>query len=191
MSVRDVIRMGHPNLRIPAVDYPTELIGSGEFESLIADMRETLHAYGGIGLAAPQIDVGYRIAIIEIENTSTRYGEIEASPFEVYINPEITPIEDEVAGYWEGCLSVPGMMGYVERPQHIRVDYIDQQGKRQSRQADGFLATVFQHEFDHLDGVLYVDRIRDKSLFSFEEEFLKFHADPGPESVAEDATDKN
>lgn len=178
MSVRDVIRMGHPSLRSPAAEYPIDQIGSPQFETLIDDMHETLHAYGGIGLAAPQIDVGYRIAVIEIENTSTRYGEIEASPFEVYINPTITPIAEASAGYWEGCLSVPGMMGYVERPQHIRVDYIDRAGNHQSKEAHGFLATVFQHEFDHLDGVLYVDRIKDKSLFSFEEEFLEFHAEP-------------
>ena len=177
MAVRTVIRMGHPSLRIPARPYPTELIGSPEFNTLIDDMQETLHAYGGIGLAAPQIDVGYQLAIIEIENTRTRYGEVEHTPFDVYINPTITPIEAEEAGYWEGCLSVPGMMGYVERPQHIRVDYTDRHGNAASREAHGFLATVFQHEFDHLEGVLYVDRITDKSRFAFEEEFLTYHAD--------------
>lgn len=169
--------MGHPNLRIPAEPYPVDQIGSEEFKTLIEDMRETLHAYGGIGLAAPQIDVSYRIAIIEIENTSTRYGELERTPFEVYVNPDIVVIEDESAGYWEGCLSVPGMMGYVERPQHIRVDYLNQSGEQKSIETHGFLATVFQHEFDHLDGILYVDRIEDKSLFSFEQEYLEFHTD--------------
>lgn len=177
MTVRDVIRMGHPNLRVPAAPYPPENLGSAAFSELISDMRETLHAYGGIGLAAPQIDVGLRIVVIEIENTSTRYGEIEYTPFEVYINPVITPLEDETAGYWEGCLSVPGMMGFVERPQHIRVDYLTPEGLDKSKEAHGFLATVFQHEFDHLDGVLYVDRIKDMSLLSFEEEFVQFHAD--------------
>lgn len=177
MTVRKVIRMGHPSLRVPAVPYSSELLGSAEFNELVADMRETLHAYGGIGLAAPQIDVSLRIVVIEIENTSTRYGEIEHTPFEVYINPTITSIDDETAGYWEGCLSLPGMMGYVERPQHIRVDYLTPEGVNKSLEAHGFLATVFQHEFDHLDGTLYVDRIKDLSLFSFEEEFVQFHAD--------------
>ncbi|MBT7371593.1 MAG: peptide deformylase [Gammaproteobacteria bacterium] len=169
MTVRPVIRMGHPNLRVPAQPYPPDQIESNDFATLIEDMRETLHAYGGIGLAAPQIDVGYRIAVIEIEETQTRYGEIEHTPFDVYINPRITPISDETAGYWEGCLSVPGMMGYVERPQHIRIDYTDRHSKTSSKEAHGFLATVFQHEFDHLDGILYVDRIEDKSRFAFEE----------------------
>jgi len=154
-----------------------EHIGSADFYELVSDMRESLHAYGGIGLAAPQIDVGLRIVVIEIENTTTRYGEIEHTPFEVYINPTIVAIANETAGYWEGCLSVPGMMGYVERPQHIRVDYLTQEGVDKSIEAHGFLATVFQHEFDHLDGTLYVDRIKDLSLFSFEEEFVQFHTD--------------
>jgi len=175
MTVRTVIRMGHPLLRSPAEPYPEQLIGSAEFETLIEDMRETLHAYGGIGLAAPQIEVGYRLAIIEIKNTQTRYGEVEHTPFDVYVNPTITPIEQDSAGYWEGCLSVPGMMGFVERPQHIRVTYTDRHGNPASLESQGFLATVFQHEFDHLDGILYVDRITDKSLFTFEEEFLEFH----------------
>ena len=177
LTVREVIRMGHPNLRVLAAPYREENLGSTELNELVSDMRETLHAYGGIGLAAPQIDVGLRIVVIEIENTSTRYGEIEHTPFEVYINPTITSIADETAGYWEGCLSVPGMMGYVERPQHIRVDYLTPGGIEKSIEAHGFLATVFQHEFDHLDGMLYVDRIKDLSLFSFEEEFVQFHAD--------------
>ena len=177
MTVRTVIRLGHPNLRVPAAPYPTDRIGSEAFNTLVQDMRETLHAYGGIGLAAPQIDVGYRIAVIEIENTATRYGEIEHTPFEVYVNPEITVLEGDSAGYWEGCLSVPGMMGYVTRPQHIRIDYLDRDGNQVFREAHGFLATVFQHEFDHLDGVLYVDRIEDKSRFAFEDEYLAFHAE--------------
>ena len=175
MTVQTVIRLGHPLLRQPAEPYPEELIGSPDFENLINDMRETLHAYGGIGLAAPQIAVSYRLAVIEIENTHTRHGEVEHSPFQVYINPIITPIGGGSAGYWEGCLSVPGLMGYVERPQHIRVDYTDREGNAASVEANGFLATVFQHEFDHLDGVLYVDRITDKSRFAFEDEYLEFH----------------
>ncbi len=181
MAVREVIRMGHPGLRVPAAACPPEFLDSGEFEELVTDMRETLHAYGGIGLAAPQIDVGLRVVVIEIENTLTRYGELEHTPFEVYINPVITPIAEESAGYWEACLSVPGMTGYVERPQHIRVDYIDRTGAEKSIEAHGFLATVFQHEFDHLDGVLYVDRIKDLSRFSFQEEYAEFHTSIEPD----------
>ena len=175
MAVRKVIRLGHPNLRIPASPYPKEKLDSSEFQQLISDMKETLHDYGGIGLAAPQIDVNFRVMVIEINNPVTRYGEVEMIPFEVYVNPRISVISDRIAGYWEGCLSVPGMIGYVERPQHIRIDYLTRNGKEKSIKAQGFLATVFQHEFDHLDGILYVDRIKDLSLFAFEDEFKRFH----------------
>ncbi len=177
MTVRKIIRMGHPRLREKAIDYPVPQIGSAAFLELVNDMRETLHASGGIGLAAPQIDVGLRLAIIEIEARATRYGEVEPVPFSVYVNPQITRLSARQAGYWEACLSVPGMRGYVERPQHIRVDSIDDQGNPASREASGFLATVFQHEFDHLDGKLYIDRIKNPALLSFEEEWLEYHLD--------------
>ena len=88
-------------------------------------------------------------------------------------------LEDAPSGFWEGCLSVPGLRGYVERPSRIRVDYLDVQACEQTLTAEGFLATVLQHELDHLDGVLYVDRVRDPSKFAFVEEYLRYHADPG------------
>lgn len=179
MTVRTIIRMGHPTLREVAAPYPVDEIGSDAFGDLIADMQETLHEAGGIGLAAPQIDVAYQLVIIEIENTSTRYGELERVPFSIIVNPEITVIDAERAGYWEGCLSIPGMMGYVERPQHIRVDYLDETGKAQSIEHTGFLATVFQHEIDHLLGKLYVDRMEDPTRFAFEEEYHRFVLDEG------------
>ena len=174
MPVHTVIRMGHPTLRKIAEPFPVDEIGSQPFEVLVADMRETLHAYGGIGLAAPQINVSYQIVVIEIENTTTRYGEIELVPFSVFINPAISIIDETVSGYWEGCLSIPGMMGYVERPQHVRIDYLDEAGIPQCIEPSGFLATVFQHEMDHLQGKLYVDRLKDSSLFAFEDEYNAF-----------------
>lgn len=102
-------------------------------------------------------------------------------PFTVFVNPTITVLDDTEEGYWEGCLSVPGMMGYVARPQHIRVDYLDESGEHQSIEAKGFPATVFQHEFDHLYGTLYVDRIRDMKLFMFEQEYREFQEGDAPE----------
>lgn len=181
MTVLNIIRMGHPTLREPASPYPPEKIGSSEFLTLIADMRETMNSAGGIGLAAPQVDVGWQIAVIEVPDTGTRYGDTPALPFAAYVNPQITVLDESPAGYWEGCLSVPGMMGYVERPQRIRVDYLDEQGEARSIEVSGFLATVFQHEFDHLYGTLYVDRIDDMRNFMFEAEFRQFHAGESPE----------
>lgn len=175
MAIREIIRMGHPTLRQVARKVDRDEIGSDSFNSLIDDMRETLHTAGGIGLAAPQINESLQLAVIEIASSTTRYGEIPTIPFTVYINPTIEVIEPEVKGYWEACLSVPGLMGYVERPQHIRVSYLNQQAENQSQEFKGFSATVFQHEFDHLNGRLYVDRIRDLSLLAFEEEYHDYH----------------
>ena len=175
MAVLDIIRMGHPVLRAEASPYPLSDIGSEAFQTLVTNMRETLHASGGIGLAAPQVNVPYQIAVIEIRDSGSRYGDIPTLPFSVYINPVLTVIDPTTAGYWEGCLSVPGMMGFVERPQHIRVDYTDAQGTTQTMTLKGFLATVFQHEFDHLWGHLYVDRLKDPKLFAFEAEYRQFH----------------
>lgn len=177
MAVLEIIKMGHPTLRQVAEPYPVENIGSPEFKTLVSDMQETMHAANGIGLAAPQVNVRYRIAVIEIPETGSRYGDVPAVPFAVYVNPVITVLDETSAGYWEGCLSVPGMMGYVERPQHIRVDYLDETGKPMSLEARGFAATVFQHEFDHLFGTLYVDRIKDLRQFVYEDQYREFYAE--------------
>ena len=185
MTVRDIIRMGHPTLRERAKPFPDSEIGSDQFNHLITDLKDTLQATGnGIGLAAPQINVSYRVALIDIPNSTTRYGPVTPMPSAIYINPEITVLDEASEGYWEGCLSVPNMMGFVERPQHIRVDFLDEQGQKQFVELEGFLATVFQHEFDHLDGILYVDRLKDMSLFSFDEEYAAYHqpAISGPET---------
>jgi len=176
MAVRRVIRMGHPVLRRPADPVPIESLGGDEIQRLLADMIDTLHDYGGIGLAAPQIGESLRLAIVEIPASGSRYGELEGMPLTVFVNPTITVMAPETRGFWEGCLSVPGLRGFVERPQHIRVDFIDIGGGRQSIELKGFLATVFQHEFDHLDGKLYIDRMTDTRLLAFEEEFMPYLA---------------
>jgi len=174
MAVKPVLRLGHPVLRKVATPYPVALIGSSDFAALIDDMTDTLAAQGGIGLAAPQIGVSERIAIIDIAGGATRYGELQAMPLTVFVNPDIEIIDPTTAGYWEGCLSVPGMRGFVERPQHIRVTYFDHDATPQSLELQGFAATVLQHEFDHLDGKIYVDHIKDMRLFAFEPEFQQF-----------------
>ncbi len=180
MAVRKIIRMGHPNLRIPAEPVPADAIGTPELAALIDDMVDTLHDYGGIGLAAPQIDEPLRLAIIEIPGGASRYGEIEAMPLTVFINPTIEVLNEAAEGYWEGCLSVPGLRGFVERPQHVRVDYTDIEGTAKSLELEGFWATVFQHEFDHLDGKLYIDHIEDTTKLVFEEEFARYWTEAQP-----------
>lgn len=176
MAVRQIVRMGHPVLRRNAATYPREKIGSPEFVTLIEDMKDTMAEAGGIGLAAPQINESVQIAVIEVPESGSRYGDHDAVPFGVYVNPVISVLAPETAGYWEGCLSVPGLMGFVERPQHIRIDYIDEDNRNQSLVARGFTATVFQHEFDHLIGKLYVDRLTDTTQLAYAEEYAAFIA---------------
>jgi len=174
MAVRKIIRMGHPLLRKTARPLSGEDLSSDWFGRLVEDMVDTLHDYGGIGLAAPQIAEPWRLALIEIAGGPTRYGDIPEVPLTVFVNPEIEVLNEEAAGYWEGCLSVPGLRGFVERPQLVRVRYQSVNGESRELELSGFLATVFQHEFDHLDGRLYVDRIKDPALLAFEEEYLRY-----------------
>ena len=172
MAVRKIIRMGHPMLRRRAREVPAADIGTEAMHRLLADMIDTLHDYGGIGLAAPQVGENMRLAIIHLpEDAGGQPG--KAAPT-VCFNPTIEVLDDETAGYWEGCLSVPGLRGFVERPQHIRVDFTNPRGEAESMVAKGLLATVFQHEFDHLDGKLYIDRISDPAKLAFEEEYARY-----------------
>ena len=174
MAVHRILRMGHPNLRRQAGVIDPAAIHSDAFERLLTDMVDTLHDYGGIGLAAPQIDVPLRLAIIELPGGPSRYGELAKIPMTVFINPVLTVIDDEAAGYWEGCLSVPGLRGFVARPQHVEVSYLDSEGNSARMTLKGFPATVVQHEFDHLEGRLYIDHITDMSKLVFEDEFARY-----------------
>jgi peptide deformylase len=174
MAVRKIIRMGHPVLRRVAQPLRAEQLGTEWFARLVGDMTETLHDYGGIGLAAPQIAEPWRVAIIEIAGGPSRYGDIPSMPLTVFVNPTIEVLDSAMAGYWEGCLSVPGLRGYVERPQSVRIRYLDRTGTPAELQLEGFLATVFQHEFDHLDGRLYIDRITDPRRLCFEDEYFRY-----------------
>jgi peptide deformylase len=176
MAIRRIIRMGHPLLRQVARELEPNEIGSEAITRLIADMVDTLHDYGGIGLAAPQIGEMVRLAIIDIPGGPTRYGELAPLSMSVFINPTIEVVNPDPAGYWEGCLSVPGLRGFVERPQHVKVHYTTELSEARELELQGFSATVFQHEFDHLDGKLYIDRITDTRLIAFEEEFERHHS---------------
>jgi peptide deformylase len=174
MAIRRIIRMGHPLLREVARPLEPGEVGGLEIERLLEDMVDTLHDYGGIGLAAPQIGESVRLAIVEIPGCATRYGELAPMSLGVFINPVIDVIDPAPAGYWEGCLSVPGLRGYVERPQHIKVSYTSEDGHTHEVELTGFPATVFQHEFDHLDGKLYLDRVTDTRLVAFEHEYERY-----------------
>ena len=164
MAIREVLRMGDP--RLLEIAKPVTAFGSPELESLLQDMRDTMQDLNGAGLAAPQIGVGLRVVIFGVE-ANPRYPDAEQVPYTVLINPELTPLGDEMEEGWEGCLSVPGMRGVVPRFRHLRYRGVDAAGHPIDRTVDGFHARVVQHEVDHLDGILYPQRIRDLTQFGF------------------------
>lgn len=174
MTIKKVLRMGNPLLRLEAKELSKEEILSNETSELIQDMIDTMKHEGGIGIAAPQIGVSKQAAIIEIGEDNPRYPGLNGSGRFIIFNPIIEFLTQDLQGYWEGCLSVPGLRGFVERPSKIKISYIDQATHSQEIILEGFLATVFQHELDHLFGTLYVDRITDKSKLSFEEEYVNY-----------------
>jgi peptide deformylase len=168
-----VARMGHPVLRQEAEPIPPEQITSPEVQDFIDDMIETMYDYDGAGLAAPQVHVSKQIVVMEVSQ-NPRYPNAPAIPLTVYINPEITPLTEEMDEDWEGCLSVPGLRGRVPRYTKIRLRAYDRDGQRVDFVAEGFHARVIQHECDHLWGKLYIDRVRDTTSLTFMEEFMKF-----------------
>ena len=167
MAVHKVLRMGDPRLRENAA--PVELFDTPELHELVSDMKETMDAYDGAGLAATQIGVMQRIMVFGIEK-NPRYPDAEPVPMTVLVNPEYEVLDETPEAGWEGCLSVPGMRGVVARPRKIRYRGHDEHGQQIEREAEGFHARVFQHEYDHLNGVLYPDRIDDHARFGFIEE---------------------
>ena len=173
MAVRPILRIGDPRLR--EVSQPVEHFDTPELHELIEAMVDTMEAADGAGLAAPQIGVLQRVMIFSVEG-NPRYPDAESVPRTVLVNPEYKVVSDEVDGYWEGCLSVPGMRGFVERPARIEYRGYDQHGMLIEREAEGFHAIVFQHEYDHLDGILYTDRLDDPKMFGFVEELAAAEA---------------
>jgi peptide deformylase len=178
MPVREVLRMGHPLLA--EVAKPVERLGTSELAALVADMKETMEAENGAGLAAPQIGVSQRVVIFGV-TSNPRYPDAEEVPFTVLVNPKIEFLTKEVEEGWEGCLSVPGLRGVVPRFTKLRYTGFDEAGRPIDRVAEGFHARVVQHECDHLDGILYPMRIRDLSKFGFNEALF-----PGEDLPPED-----
>lgn len=174
MAILKIARMGHPVLakRAEPVTDPK----APEIRRLVADMVETMIDANGAGLAAPQVHVPLRVVVFQAPDGRSDPDLSEAerfdhtAPLTVLVNPEIEIVDEALEGGWEGCLSVPGLRGYVERPFHIRYRGFDIEGRQVARTAKGFHARVVQHEVDHLDGILYPYRMRDMSRFIFESE---------------------
>lgn len=162
--IRPVLRMGDPRLLERSREVAREDLAA--LPALLADMRETMVAHDGAGLAAPQIGVPLRVVIFGVER-NPRYPDVEPVPYTELVNPVLTPLTDDQEDGWEGCLSVPGMRGLVPRFTVLRYEGRDPAGKRIAREVTGFHARVVQHECDHLDGILYPQRIRDLRRFGF------------------------
>ncbi len=174
MAILKIAKMGHPVLAqtAQAIGNP----GTPEIRRLVSDMVETMIDANGAGLAAPQVHVPLRVVVFQAPEGRSDPGLSEeerfdhTAPLTVLVNPEIEIVGRELEGGWEGCLSVPGLRGFVERPFHIRYRGFDLEGRPVARTAKGFHARVVQHECDHLDGVLYPSRMKDLSKLIFESE---------------------
>ena len=164
MAVHEILKMG--DARLLRTTKPVTEFGTPAMQTLIADMFETMEAANGAGLAAPQIGVDLQLVIFGYQRNE-RYPEAPPVPLTVLINPQITPLSDELVEGWEGCLSVPGLRGIVERFTKVRYSGVDAEGRPIMREVDGFHARVVQHECDHLVGTLYPMRMKDFTRFGY------------------------
>jgi len=166
MAIQTILKMGHPLLMEIAA--PVARFNTMELAALIADMDDTMRDAHGAGIAAPQIGVSLRVVIFEVAQ-NPRYPHIAPVPYTVLVNPVVTALDAYQEEGWEGCLSLPGMRGLVPRARRVRYQGFDQTGSAIDRTVEGFHARVVQHEVDHLDGVLYPQRLRDLRNFGFED----------------------
>ena len=175
MSILKVCRLGHPVLRMESKRVSKGKLASAPIQKLIDDMLETMVEYYGVGLAAPQIHESLSIAVIE------SHGPRGTIPVTVLINPEVTVLDEELSDDWEGCLSIPDFRGRVPRWRKLRVDALDRNGKKIQLTAEGFFARVIQHEFDHLMGKVYLDRMPDLRTLAHLAEFQRYWLPPDKE----------
>lgn len=170
MSVREIVEVGHPALRERARELSPEELASPGIQDLIDDMIETMRAAGGAGLAANQVAETVRVAVAEV-SSNPRYPYKPPIPLTVFVNPEIEPLDDAVEPINEGCLSVPGLRGELVRCMRVRVRYLDRDGRAREEVKLGLTAGTFQHEVDHLDGILFLDRVDDPRTLTTWSEF--------------------
>jgi peptide deformylase len=170
MSILKVARMGHPVLRSKTKPLDRATLRSAVTQKLIDDMIETMEEYHGVGLAAPQVHEGVRLFVASLD---MERGEEPSEPVAI-VNPEITPVAPEIVDDWEGCLSIPDIRGRVPRYAEIRVKGLDRDGERLDIRAKGFSARVIQHETDHLDGILFFDRMRAFETLTFLDEYSRY-----------------
>jgi peptide deformylase len=174
MSILKVARMGHPVLRKKARTMDKLELKTPTVQQFIDSMIDTMHEYSGVGLAAPQVHESLRVFVAMLDDDGSGEGDAIA-----FVNPEITVMGDQTLEGWEGCLSIPDFRGRVPRAQHVKVTALDRNGKRFDLELKDFPARVVQHETDHLDGVLFLDRMRTFDSLSYLEEYSRYHIRKG------------
>lgn len=172
----EIIKMGHPLLKEKALVIEKDRIDSEDFKKFVDELTETMRASKGVGIAATQVGVMERVFLLEVKNNK-RYPNQENTPLYIIINPKITSFSDEKVEGWEGCLSIPGIRGMVERSKSIIMEYTDMDGKTVEKEFNDFPAVIVQHELDHLDGILFTERMTDMKKLSFLDEYEKYHKD--------------
>lgn len=172
MPIRTIIKMGNPLLRKVSLEVNVENISSELIQNLIDDLIETMRNYKGVGIAAPQVGELKRIFIMEVDNNE-RYLN-ETFPLTVVINPIVDFVEDESQESWEGCLSIPEIRGQLIRAKKVILSGIDRVGTQFKKELIGFPAVIAQHELDHLNGILFIDRMTSFETLSFLDEYNKF-----------------
>jgi len=177
MAILKVTRLGHPVLRQVTEPISVRELQSPEWQKFIDDMVETMKEYDGVGLAADQVHTSKQIAVLEVAD-NPRYPEKPKVPLTVLVNPKITRLTEDMDDDWEGCLSIPDLRGKVPRYRNIRVQALDRNGKELDFIANDFHARVIQHEWDHLNGKVYLDRMRDFSTLAFLTEFARYWLHP-------------
>src|ERR1044071_3965755 len=167
MAILKVARLGHPVLRQRASDVEVADIKKGKFNQLIEDMVETMHAYEGVGLAGPQVHLPMRVFVFEVQEKVAKRRNVPKVGVGVFFNATYEIIGNDTITDWEGCLSVPFLGGEVARAKKIRIRGIDHEGDEADIEVSGFTARIFQHEIDHTDGRVYLDRMPDLTTLGY------------------------
>jgi len=174
MAVLKVAQLGHPILRRRAASVPRDTLRSRDFQRFVDDLIETMREYAGVGLAAPQVHEGLQVLAVEAQKGQE---EVPAIPLTVLVNPVVTPLGNSLEEDWEGCLSLPGLRGKVPRHREVRVEAFDRRGEPLDFTAMDFFARVIQHEYDHLQGIMFLDRMKGFETLTYLDEYARYWAE--------------
>ncbi|MEM7583011.1 MAG: peptide deformylase [Acidobacteriota bacterium] len=192
MPVRPIVRLGHPALRSPALPVDIERLPEDELQTLIDDMFETMLDAGGVGLAAPQLGLSLQLFVYAVVDPDREpEAEDEDPELVALINPALEPIAGELVYDWEGCLSIPDLRGLVPRHHGVRIHALDRDGKALDYRVEGYVARIVQHEYDHLNGVVFLDRMRDMRSLAFKDEWEQLLTTSTEDEAAEDEADED